>query len=262
MNFERTLETNAEFAETGKPGMRALDNPAMPSKSLLALYPLAGNTSRGAALLQVTPTAGKVVALVRMEFARAFAGLAIQSRHLRDGIDRPLERHRVVPVGPCDRDGKRNGLRIYDDVPFRAELAPARWVGASFLAPRGLEMLAASRLARSQSIGWCSRSRSSIARCNRPDKSTACLSRSRRQHVMPLRKPSSCGKSPHGMPVCKTYRMPPGAARSLTVRRCPPLGDGVNTGISGSNAAHNSLLICRLVMPPGYGAHGLMSRLC
>jgi hypothetical protein len=40
------------------------------------------------------------------------------------------------------------------------------------------------------------------------------------------------------------------------------LGDGANTGSSGSNAAHNSLLILRLDMPPGYGFHDLMSRLC
>jgi hypothetical protein len=44
--------------------------------------------------------------------------------------------------------------------------------------------------------------------------------------------------------------MPFNAARSSTVRLRPPLGDGVNAGINGSKAAHNSLLIFRLVMPP------------
>jgi hypothetical protein len=39
------------------------------------------------------------------------------------------------------------------------------------------------------------------------------------------------------------------------------LGDAVKTGINGSSAAHNSLLIFRLVIPPGYGLHGVMSRL-
>ncbi len=52
------------------------------------------------------------------------------------------------------------------------------------------------------------------------------------------------------MPVCKTHRMPCSAARSSTVRRRPSLVDGVNAGISGSSAAHNSLLIFRLAMPP------------
>lgn len=44
--------------------------------------------------------------------------------------------------------------------------------------------------------------------------------------------------------------MPCSAARSSTVRRRQSLADGVNAGISGSSAAHNSLLIFRLAMPP------------
>jgi hypothetical protein len=55
--------------------------------------------------------------------------------------------------------------------------------------------------------------------------------------------------------------MPFNAARSSTVRRRPPLGEGVNAGINGSSIAHNSLLIVRLAMTPGYGAYRLTSRL-
>lgn len=44
--------------------------------------------------------------------------------------------------------------------------------------------------------------------------------------------------------------MPFNAARSSTVHRRPPLGDGSNTGINGSSAVHNSLLIFRLAMSP------------
>lgn len=76
--------------------------------------------------------------------------------------------------------------------------------------------------------------RRSIAKCNRAHTPAACQSRGRRQHVIPLPKPSSCGKSSHGIPVCRTYRMPFSAGRSSTARRRPPLGDGVKTGISGS----------------------------
>ncbi len=136
MNVEAPLEANAQFAETCEPGMRALVNPAMPSKSLRAISASSGDASRDSTLPEVTPTAGKVVALVCMQSARAFARLAIQAAHCRDGIDCSLERHRVVPVGPCDRDGKRNAPRIYNDVPFRAERAPLCRVGASFW-PRG-----------------------------------------------------------------------------------------------------------------------------
>jgi hypothetical protein len=54
MNVEAPLETNAQFAEGGKPGMRALDHPAMPSEPLLAFHAATGDTCRYAALLQVT----------------------------------------------------------------------------------------------------------------------------------------------------------------------------------------------------------------
>ncbi|MGF6662052.1 hypothetical protein QF000_008012 [Paraburkholderia atlantica] len=262
MNVETALETNTQFAKAGKPGMRALDHPAMPPELFLAFYAAPRDTGGDTTLSQVTPTAGKVVALVCMQFARALTGLAIQARDCWNRIKRRLERHRVVPVGARDRNSQGNALCVYDDVPFRPELAPVCRVGAGFLAPRGLATLAASRLARSQSIWSCSRNRRSSARCSCSHTPATCQSRSRRQHVMPLPKRSSCGRSSHGMPVCSTYRMPSKAARSSTVRRRPPFGDGVNTGISGSSAAHNSLLIFRLAIPPGYGLHGLMSRLC
>ncbi|MGF6653656.1 hypothetical protein OKW34_004245 [Paraburkholderia youngii] len=74
MNVETPFETNAQFAETGKPCMRALDHSAMPPEPLLAFHAATGNTGRDSALLQVTPTAGKVIALVRMQLARGFAG--------------------------------------------------------------------------------------------------------------------------------------------------------------------------------------------
>jgi hypothetical protein len=252
-----TFKMNAQFAVSSKPGMCALDDLAMPAKSLSIFYTSASDTSRDSALLQVALIPGKVIALVRMQFARAFARTAIQARHCRAGIDRPLERYRVVPAGPCDRDGKRNAPRVYDDVLFRLEPTPVCRVGAGLFAPRGLETrLAASSPARSQSTSSCSRGRRNIARCDRLHTFAACQSRSPRQHVMPLPKPSVCGGSSRGMRVCKTYRMPFDAERSQTVRRRPPLDCGENTGFSASSTIHNSCLICRLAMPPGYGAHG------
>jgi hypothetical protein len=40
-----------------------------------------------------------------MQFAWAFAGLATQARHRRNGIKCGLECHRVVSVGTRDCDG-------------------------------------------------------------------------------------------------------------------------------------------------------------
>ncbi|SMG61197.1 hypothetical protein SAMN06265784_12018 [Paraburkholderia susongensis] len=249
MNVETPLETNAQFAETGKPGVRALDHPAMPSQPFLAFYSAPGNARRNPSLFQVPPAAGKVRTLVRMQFVRAFAGLALQTWHHRYRIGRALKGYRVMPVGTRDRDRQGNAPGIYNEVSFCPELATVRWVGPGFLATRGLATLGASRLARPQSIWSCWRNRRNIARCNLSHTPAACQSRNRRQHVMPLPKPGSCGRSSQGMPVCRTYRMPFNTARSSTLRRRPPLGDGLNTGNDGSSAAHSSLLIFRLAMP-------------
>ncbi len=91
---------------------------------------------------------------------------------------------------------------------------------------------------------------------------SACQSRKRRQHVIPLPKPSSLGRSSHGIPVCKTNRMPFNAARSSTRGR-PPLVEGSTTGNSGCSAFHNSLLIFfRAMSPTTLKAHGSMTWFC
>ncbi len=248
MNIEASFEANSKLAESGEPGMRTLDDPTMPAQPFAAFDTAACDTSLDAALSQITSATPEVIPFVSVQFARALAWRTVQPGYRRNGIERGLECHRIVAVGSRDRDGQRNAACIYDDVSLRSELAAVGRVGAGFLAPRGLETLAPSRLARSQSIWSCSRSRRSIARCSRCHTPAACQSRRRRQHVMPLPKPSSCGRSSHGMPVCSTYRMPLSAARSSTVRRRPPLDDGVSSGISGSSSTHNSLLILRLAI--------------
>jgi hypothetical protein len=139
MNIKATLEANAQFAETGKPGMRALDDPAMSAKTFFAVDTASRNSRRNAWLFQVAAAAGKVVALVGMQLVRTLARLTIQPGHGRYGIERRLKRHRVVSVGTRDRDGKRNAPGIYDKVPLRPELAPVGRVGAGFLAPGGWE---------------------------------------------------------------------------------------------------------------------------
>lgn len=54
--------------------MDVFDHPAMLPESLPAFHTTTGNTSSDVALLQITPTTGTLIALVRMQFARTFAG--------------------------------------------------------------------------------------------------------------------------------------------------------------------------------------------
>lgn len=152
MNIKASLEPNPELAEPREPGMGTLDHPTMPPEPLATFDTATSNAGLDAALSQITPATREVISFVGVQFGRPLAGLTIQAWHGWNGIEHGLERHRIVSIGTRDRDGQRNAACIYDDVSFRSELAAIGRVGPGFLAPRGLETLAPSRLARSQSI--------------------------------------------------------------------------------------------------------------
>ncbi|MGF6244721.1 hypothetical protein P3T24_006038 [Paraburkholderia sp. GAS33] len=52
MSIESPFETDAQFAETGKPGMCAFDHPAMTAEPFAALDTTTRNACRDASLLQ------------------------------------------------------------------------------------------------------------------------------------------------------------------------------------------------------------------
>ncbi|ARU21109.1 hypothetical protein RSSE_p1745 (plasmid) [Ralstonia solanacearum] len=248
MSLKRTLETNAQLAESSKPGMGAFDHPAMLAEPVVLLDATASDPGSHAPLAQMPAASREVVSLIRMKLVGAASRAAIESGHARDGVNEHLEHHRVVTIGTGDHQRQRHAAPIYDEMALATELAAIRWIRPRLLAPRGLATVAPSTLARLQSIWSCSRRRLSRAKCSRSQTPLACHSRRRRQHVMPLPKPSSLGRSSHGIPVCRTNRMPLSAARSSTRGR-PPLVEGSTTGSSGCNAFHSSLLIFFRAMP-------------
>ncbi len=137
MNVEPTFKADAKLAETGKPGMRALDDPPMTPKALLALNALASNTCRNSAPVQLLSTATAVVCLIGVQLVRPFARPAIQTRQRRNCVQRWLEGNRVVPIGARHGNRQRKSPGIYDDVSFAAQFAPVRRVGPCLRAPRG-----------------------------------------------------------------------------------------------------------------------------
>ncbi len=174
MSIKRTLETNAQLAEAGKPSMRAFDHPAMTAGPVVLLDATASDPRTDASLTQVLPTVREVVSLICMKLVGAASRTTTESRHARDGINERFEHHRVVPIGARDHQHQRHAAPVYDEMSLAAKLAAIRWVRPGLLAPGD----------------W------------------------RRQHVIPLPKPSSLGRSSHGIPVCRTNRMPFSAARS------------------------------------------------
>ncbi len=262
MSLKRALETNAQLAEASKPGMGAFDHPAMLAEPVVLLDATASDPGSHAPLAQMPAASREVVSLIRVKLVGAASRAAIESGHARDGVNEHLEYHRVVTIGTGDHQRQRHAAPVYDEMALATELAAIRWIRPRLLAPRGLATVAPSTLARLQSIWSCSRRRLSRAKCSRSQTPLACQSRRRRQHVMPLPKPSSLGRSSHGIPVCRTNKMPFSAARSSTRGR-PPLVEGSTTGSSGCNAFHSSLLIFFRAMPPTtLKVHGAMTWFC
>ena len=265
MGLDVTFKSDLQLAEGGQPRVGALDRPSVAPESVVALDALAGDAILDAPALQMRSAPRVVVALVGMQFVRAAQRPASLATHRRQRIDQLIEDHRVMAVGPGDARRQRDALAVRDEVALAAEFAPVRRVGARVRAPRGLDTLAASMLARLRSSRPALRSSANKSWCRRCQTPAACQSRSRRQHVMPLPKPNSCGSSSHGMPVRSTNTMPLSAISSLTRGR-PPLGEGGTTGSNGAiflnSAALNSLFLFRPMHWQTHHACLPMTRYC
>ncbi|TDN42518.1 hypothetical protein C7389_1493 [Azoarcus indigens] len=198
MNVDAPLEASMQLAECGQPSVGTLNDPAMTPEAVIALDTLACDAIFDASAREVSAASGIVVALVRMQLTWPALGPAWLARHGRQGIDQFFKYHRVMPIGPGDAEDHGDALGVRDEVALTAELAPIRRVGACVRAPRGLGTLAPSTLNRLKSSLSVLRSSLSSLRCNSCHTPACCQSRSRRQHVMPLPKPNSCGSSSQG----------------------------------------------------------------
>jgi hypothetical protein len=174
-----------------------------------------------------------------MQFMGSAAGTTAWATDGWDGIHQ-LAQHRGFMRIRCrvaDRQGRATS--VHDQMPLGPTLATIRRVPPRFLAPLGAGTLAASSEARSQSR-WSAVPRwSSNTPWSSSQTPTSCQSRKRRQHVIPLPQPISCGSNSHWMPVVRTNRMPLRAAR-FAMRGRPPFGVGGSAGRSGSITAHSS----------------------
>jgi len=239
MNFGVPFVANLQAAKPVQPRERALHYPAMPSQALLGFDSPSGQARRDAACPQCPPLHTKVVPFVAMQLRRSPTGPPTLLANRRDRIHRRLQHLAVVDIGRRYRHRQRNALSVDHKMALRARFSAIRWIRAGFVAPPGAATLAASIAARDQSI--CSARPSRFNNtwwrfCHTPAR---CHVRKRRQQVIPLPQPISCGSISHGMPLLSTKTMPLSAARLGTGRR-PPLGRGLGGGNNGSMSPHNS----------------------
>lgn len=160
---------------------------------------------------------------------------------------RTTESCRLAPVTTSAKGRPRRSTmrwRLLPSLPRSVGFGPVCWPPGGWPPPRHRYLPDSNR------SGHAHANASAGRKCRRSQMQPACQSRRRRQQVMPLPKPGSCGKSSHAIPVCSTNKMPFNAARSSTLGR-PPWGEGSTVGSSGCNAFHNSLLIFFRAMTHG-----------
>jgi len=188
-----------------------------------------------------------IVGAIRKYFVWTFAASAARLFDWRDGIDQRNSHFRIVNVGAGMLNRQRGALTVHDQMAFGALLSAIRRVWARLRPPKTARTEQESNADVDQSMASAmpnSSSRTSHIFCQTP---AMCQSRNRRQHVIPLPQPISCGKYSHGVPVLSTNRIPVRQARS-GVRGRPPLDLGGSGGMCGLIRSHSSSVSSGLAM--------------
>jgi hypothetical protein len=239
VNVVAPFVTHTQSSELVEPAYRSLDHPAQASQAAAVLRVALRDHRLDPTHPQEHAVQVRIVRPIGVQAIRFATGTTHLAADRRNRIDQRQQLGYVVLVGAGEPNGKRNAVRIRDEVVLRAFLAAIGRVGAGFFAPPTARTDPLSTTARDQSIWSAARSRSKNRRWSRSQTPAACQSRRRRQQVIPEPQPISCGRYSQGMPVLSTKRIPVSASRSPTGGR-PPLGRGGRLGISGLINRHKS----------------------
>lgn len=196
-----------------QPGECALHHPAMPPQPRLVLHALAGDAVGDPPSPQGGAAVPDVVALVRVQRRRAAAGPPARAFNGFRRVEQRREDRAVGAVRPRQPRRERDAPAADHQMALRVGSprgsAAVRRVLADRVAPFFAGRLALSTLARDQSIRSAAPRRSRRRRWSRCQTPTAPHSRSRRQQVIPLPQPNSCGRSPQGIPPRAHRGYPP-----------------------------------------------------
>jgi hypothetical protein len=239
MDVISPLIANLQPAIAIEPGQCSLHHPAVAPEALAGIDPASCNARGDASLTQGLPTARVVIPFVRVQLVRSLPRSPTWTFDGLNGIYRRLQHPRAMDIGRRMGYGERDPVSVDHNMALRARFAAICRIRSGFDAPPGAGTLAESSDARDQSIWSASPSRSSSTWCILRHTPASCQSRKRRQQVMPLPQPISCGSISQGMPLRSTNRIPVSAARFATRGR-PPLGLGGSGGSNGSMIAHSS----------------------
>jgi hypothetical protein len=148
MDVGAAFVADGEAAVATEPGQRPLHDPAVAAQASAALDASSGDAREDAPAATGLSAVGKVVGLVRMQFAGPSARPADALSDRRDGIDHALKELAVVDVRRAEREGKGDAAGVGEDVALCPRPAPVRWAGPGLFAPLFAGMLALSSAAR------------------------------------------------------------------------------------------------------------------
>jgi len=213
MDIRTTLVTDAKPAVLVQPTQSAFDNPTVHTETAAVFAVALGQNGLDVAIAKCSPMRLRVIGSVTLDALRTATWSPRFASYRRYGINQRKQLGHVMPIGCRKSRCQRNALGIGEHMVFRALFAAIRRIGPRVRPPKIARTDAESTIARDQSILSAPRRCASKIRWSSSQTPARCQSRSRRQHVIPLPQPISCGRYSQGMPVMRTNKMPVKASR-------------------------------------------------
>jgi len=241
MDIRAAFVANPQLPERVQPADRPLHHPAEGPRPA-AVFGVSPGDDRHAP--PPGPRGGVrsgVVRSVRREGLETLHRTADPAGYGRNRIHQGDQLRHVVPVGAGQANGKRNALRLREDVVLRAVLPPIHRAGTRTFAPPTARTCELSTTATDRSSCPSARNRSSRTLWTLSHAPAFCQAARYRQQLMPDPQPISRGRSSHGMPLFRTNRMPVSTLRrSRGLRPGYRRRRGLGGGRRGSITLHNS----------------------
>lgn len=156
VNVSATFIANPQTTAAVEPGKSAFNNPTVAAEALGGLDAATSDARADMPLAGGASATWEVIAFVCVELRRPAAWGATRLADAWDRIQQGGEAQRVVRVRRANERGKRKPAAFHKEVMLGAELAAVGRVPPGLRPPFGAGTLAASRLARDQSI-WPAR---------------------------------------------------------------------------------------------------------
>ncbi len=253
MNVGATFVADTQATILMQPTQRPFDDPPEYPQSAAVFGTALGQHRRDTASTQFLAMRFRMVSPITLNPLRPMTRSAGLPADRRDRIDQRQQLGHVVTIRGTDLGCQRNAVGVRDHMVFRAFFAAIGGVGAGVRPPKTARTDAESATARDQSILSASRNLANITRWSLSQTPSRPQSRRRRQQVIPLPQPSSCGRYSQGMPVWSTKRMPVRACRlPMGLRPGNRRRRGLAFGRWGSSSAHNesSSSTLAMIVPP------------